>query len=124
MKKVLFILLSIIMCVAVCACDSGSSTTEDTTISSSEDAIYAVKSDTFTEQRICSGLGYKFFKTPNYGSCYATQNSDGSWDVTLKGNMWGYYNETKTDLDLCGFELNATVSKDGKVTFDSVEKVD
>ena len=121
MKKILLVLSALAMCILMCACDS-SSTIEDTTISSSSEAIYAVKTDINTESRICNGLGYKFYKEPDYGTCTASQNSDGSWDVTLHGNMWGYYDDEKTDLDHCGFVLTATVDEDGTILSANVKK--
>ena len=125
MKKLLLAILASVMCLSMCACGGNDNSYEkDTTISSSFEAINTVKNDINTNSRISRGLGYKFYKEPSYGTCTASKNSDGSWDVTLMGNMWGYYNDTKTDLDHCGFILKATVSENGSIISAYAEKAD
>lgn len=122
MKKILLIFLAFAMCFSLCACGSKTTTSKSTKITSSAEAIAAVKNDINTENRICRGLGYKFYKDPDYGTCTATKKSDGNWEVTLHGKMWGYYDDAKIDLDINGFVLTATVSEEGTILSASAKK--
>lgn len=126
MKKFLSILLALFLCLSFCSCAGSTSTSsESTKIESSNDAIFAVKKDSYTKSRICIGLGFKFYyeKSLEYGTCKATMNPDKSWDVILYGNMTGFYDDAKTDIDILGFVMTATVSEYGEVISANVEKI-
>ena len=128
MKKALSLILALVMCLSLCACGGGSGD-KDTpkTIDTEYDAISAVKGDTGpfgTASRIASGLGFMFYSDPNYGVCSAERNDAGDWTVTLKGNMSGYTNETKTDFDSCGFVYTTTVTVGGSIGYGSTKRVD
>lgn len=125
MKNFTTYLLAIIMCISLCAC--GSSTTSDNTeteekkITTSSEAIYEVKNhypdaSMFSlENQIAGELHFKSYYDPKYGSEEAKENPDGSWTVTLKGNMSGYTDEYGRDLSTRNFTVNATVTADGDV---------
>ena len=123
MKKIAVLLLTVLLCFTFCACG----TVEDTTIDSESEAIAAVKGDNGpmgTESRIASGLGLMYYQPANYGVCYAEQKDDGSWSVTLMGNMYGFTNATKTDFDFCGFSYTTTITRDGKISYGKTQKID
>lgn len=69
-------------------------------------------------------MGFKTFSEPQFGTCSAEQNGDGSWAVTLKGNMQGYVDDYQTDFEQYKFDVTATVSKTGEVSNIDVEKVE
>lgn len=125
MKNAISLLLALTMVFALCACgDANTSSAEDKTIKTEEEAINRVKNcqyssgNYYTEGRIAGSLGFIFYARPDYGVCSATQNEDGSWDVVLKGKMTGSLNETKTDIKTYGFEYKVTISSEGAVPFD------
>ena len=128
MIKLLCVVLSIMMfilCAAGCGSSSGSGGSNQKITSSSE-AISAVKNylpgTSFSlEQRIAGALGFKNFYDPKYGTSSANQNSDGSWEVTIKGSMTGYVDDYHDDLKSYKFEVSATVSETGRVSI-SVRK--
>lgn len=125
MKKIITYLVAVFMCIFLCAC--GSSTTSDNTeteekkITTSSEAIYEVKNhypsnSMFSlDNQIAGELHFKSYHSPKYGSENATENPDGSWTVTLKGNMSGYTDEYGRDLSTRNFTVNATVTADGDV---------
>lgn len=125
MKKLFSLLLILTITLSLCAC--GSSTTSDNTeteekkITTSSEAIYEVKNhypdaSMFSlENQIAGELHFKSYHDPKYGSEEAKENPDGSWTVTLKGNMSGYTDEYGRDLSTRNFTVNATVTVDGDV---------
>lgn len=130
-KKVLCLVLVMLAIGVLCACDSGSSSgssySSETKITTSSEAISEVKNymagTSFSlDQRIAGALGFNNFYEPDYGTSSATQNSDGSWDVVLKGSMSGYVDEYHDDFESYKFEVNATVTESGSVSI-SVKKV-
>ena len=124
MKKALSLILAIIMCMSLCAC-SGSKYKD--TIDPEDEAISAAKGSTGylgTAYCIASELDFMFYSDPNYGVCTAEKNDAGDWTVTLKGNISGYTNETKTDFHRCGFEYTTTVTVDGRVGYGEAKRVD
>lgn len=126
--KLLCLMLSIMMfilCTTGCGSSSNSGGSKQS-ITSSSQAISAVKNymsgtSLSLEQRIAGALGFKNFYDPQYGTSSADQNSDGSWDVTIKGSMTGYVDDYHDDLESYKFEVSATVSESGSVSI-SVRK--
>ncbi len=121
MKKLLALLLVGIMVLSLCACGSSTSSDKETKITTSSEAISRVKnqypSGMFSiENRIANELGFRKYQNPVYGSQEAKENPDGSWTVTLKGNMSGYTDEYATNLQNKTFTIKATVTADGDVT--------
>ena len=124
--SVVMVLLMCILCFAGCGNDSSNDGDSGKQITSSSQAISKVKNymsgTRFSlEQRIAGALGFNNFYAPQYGTSSATQNSDGSWDVTIKGSMSGYLDEYHDDLESYKFEVSATVSESGSVSI-SVRK--
>ena len=125
-KKSLCLMLVVVTIFALSACGSSSSTSSTQKIETSSQAINKVKNymsgTSFSlEQRIAGALGFNNFYDPQYGTSSATQNSDGSWNVTIKGSMTGYVDEYHDDLESYKFEVSATVSETGSVSI-SVRK--
>lgn len=119
-------MLVVVTIFALSACGSSSSTSSTQKIETSSQAINKVKNymsgTSFSlEQRIAGALGFNNFYDPQYGTSSATQNSDGSWDVTIKGSMTGYVDEYHDDLESYKFEVSATISETGRVNI-SVRK--
>lgn len=106
MKKITTLLLAFAMVFALCAC--GGSTVDSNEITNEIQAINTVKDFFDTPERICDALGFVMYANPDYGVCSAEQNSDGTWDVVLKGKMTGSMNETKTDIRTYGFEFKVS----------------
>lgn len=106
MKKIVALLLVFVMVFALCAC--GGSTVDSNKITNENQAINTVKGWYDTPDRICDALGFVMYANPDYGVCSANQNSDGTWDVVLKGKMTGSMNETKTDIRVYGFEFKVS----------------
>lgn len=120
------VLLMCTLCFASCGSDSDNGEGSGKQITTSSQAISEVKNymsgTSFSlEQRIAGTLGFNNFYNPQYGTSSATQNSDGSWNVTIKGSMTGYIDEYHDDLESYKFEVSATVSKSGSVSI-SVRK--
>ena len=129
--SVVMVLLMCILCFAGCGNDSSNDSSNDgdsgKQITTSSQAISEVKNymsgTSFSlEQRIAGALGFNNFYDPQYGTSSATQNRDGSWDVTIKGSMSGYVDEYHDDFESYKFEVSATVSESGSVLI-SVSKV-
>ena len=66
---------------------------------------------------------FKQFYDPDYGTCAATENSDGSWNVTLNGNMTGYTDDFNSKFEIKKFTVTAKVSSNGDFRV-SVTEVD
>lgn len=130
LKKLLCLVLAVLLLFGVCACgeSTGSTSTEsEKKIETSSQAINAVKNyasgSAFSlEQRIAAALGFNNFYSPEYGNSSAAKDSDGSWDVTIKGNMSGYVDEYHDDFETYKFEVSATVTESGSVSI-SVRKI-
>ncbi len=125
-KKSLCLILVVVTIFALSACGSSSSTSSTQKIETSSQAINKVKNylsgTSFSlEQQIAGALGFNNFYDPQYGTSSARQNSDGSWDVTIKGSMTGYVDEYHDDLKSYKFEVSATISETGRVNI-SVRK--
>ena len=119
--SVVMVLLMCILSFAGCGNDSSNDGDSGKQITTSSQAISEVKNymsgTSFSlEQRIAGELGFNNFYDPQYGTSSATQNSDGSWDVTIKGSMSGYVDEYHDDLESYKFEVSATVSESGSVS--------
>ena len=117
--RITSIALVMLIC-AWCFVGCGSDESKDKGITTAEDAIYKAQTDGVRfcslENEIASALGFKKYDSPNYGTCSALQNSDGSWDVTLKGTMRGSvddYNETRKTYK---FEANVKIKTDGRMS--------
>lgn len=126
MKKLFALILVFALCFSICACgtDSSDSDSGSTKITSSMQAVNRVKNgDSWTSAgtEIRMDLGFKFNKIydPDYGSCTAKENSDGSWDVTLKGNMSGYIDDYNEDFETYSFTYTVTIDSDGEVKWSS-----
>ena len=117
----------IIFTIKGCSTSSGSFSNSGESITSSSQAINAVKNYNSgtpfsTEQLIASELGFNNFYSPEYGTSDATQNEDGSWEVEINGNMSGYVDEYADEFENYKFTIEATVSSEGTPTI-SVYKV-
>lgn len=73
---------------------SGGSTT--TSITRSQAISYAKNSST-VQNKIANLYGLKFYYTPDWGIATATKQSNGDWEVVIKGNISGYTDDYKTD---------------------------
>lgn len=120
---VVLVMVAIIIVFSIKGCSSShkDDTNYGETITSSSQAINAVKNYNSgtpfsTEQRIASELGFNNFYSPNYGTSDATQNEDGSWDVEINGNMSGYVDEYADDFENYKFTIKANVSNNGSVS--------
>ena len=123
LKKAMCLFIAMLMICSLCACGSSSSASDEKKIETSNQAINAVKeSGMGIDQKIARILDFTEFYDPDYGTTTASQNSDGSWTVVLKGSMMGYVDEYKSDLKSYKFEVKATVTETGEVT-SFVEKV-
>jgi len=134
LKRTLCLMLVLLTIGTLCACGSGGSGNSSysdsdnvSKIETSSAAIRAVKnymSGTFfsVEQQIAAELGFNNFYSPDYGTETASQNYDGSWDVTLKGKMSGYTDEYHDDFESYKFEVTAEVSEYGSVSNIRVRK--
>ena len=74
---------------------SGGSTT--TSITRSQAISYA-KSSSTVQNKIASLYGLKFYYTPNWGTTTAAKQSNGDWEVLIKGTISGYTDDYKTDF--------------------------
>ena len=126
LKKALCLILASLMLCFLCACGSASNTdynsnkSDTEKITTSSQAINAVKnymsgSPFSLEQEIAAALDFNNFYPPDYATSSATQQNDGSWDVTIKGKMSGYVDEYNDDFETYKFEVSATVSESGRV---------
>lgn len=135
-KKILIIggivlLAAVVLLFAIIGISNSSnsdSSYSDTKIEYSSQAISTVKNymlGTFlsVEQQIAGELGFNNFYSPDYGVETASQNYDGSWDVTLKGKMSGYIDEYRDNFESYKFEVTAEVSEYGAVSNIRVRKV-
>ncbi len=117
---VVLVIIAIIVVFSFKGCSSsdGKNTSFGETITSSSQAINAVKNYNSgtpfsTEQLIASELGFNNFYSPNYGTSDATQNDDGSWEVEINGNMSGYVDDYADEFENYKFTIKATVSSSG-----------
>ncbi len=117
---VVLVIITIIVVFSFKGCSSsdGKDTSFGETITSSSQAINAVKNYNSgtpfsTEQLIASELGFNNFYSPNYGTSDATQNEDGSWEVEINGNMSGYVDDYADEFENYKFTIKATVSSSG-----------
>lgn len=111
------VLLICLLSIVGCGSDESNGRTEITTEAQAINAVQNYMNGTSfsLEQKIAGELGYKNFYSPDYATESATQNGDGSWNVTIKGNMSGYVDEYNDDLESHRFEVCATVSIEGRV---------
>ncbi len=117
---VVLVIITIIVVFSFKGCSSSDrkNTSFGETITSSSQAINAVKNYNSgtpfsTEQLIASELGFNNFYSPNYGTSDATQNDDGSWEVEINGNMSGYVDDYADEFENYKFTIKATVSSSG-----------
>ena len=125
LKRLLCLMLALLTISSLCACSngsSGSSTYDRDKIKNSYDAIDVVKEYHFTESEIARELGFNSYYDPEYGTSTASQNEDGSWDVTLKGNMSGYIGDYHDNFETYRFVVTAEVSEHGYVVDISVSQ--
>ena len=87
-------------------------------------AISIAKNDYWVQNRILDCWNLEFAYEPNWGSCTAEQDADGTWIVTLKGNISGYTDEYKKNfISNKAFESTVKVNSEGEVKYTSVDKV-
>lgn len=112
------------ICINLVGCSdsgSGSSSTTKETISESK-AIAIAKDSSRVQNAIAEKYSMKFFYTPDWGTCTATQKSDGSWEVVLKGNISGYTDDHKTNFIYDKkFTAEVTIGSSGYVGYVSVK---
>ena len=135
LKRALCLMLVLLTIGTLCACGSGGSGNSSysdsdnvSKIETSSAAIRAVKnymSGTYlsVEQQIAAKFGFNNFYSPDYATETASQNYDGSWDVTLKGKISGYTDEYNDDFETNKFEVTAEVSEYGTVSNIKVKRV-
>ena len=119
--KLLSLAMAFVLLITLCSCGNSSSSSSVNTIDSESEAIAAVKDSFNIEQRIASAAGFAWFGNPDYGTSQAEEKGDGYWRVTIKGNLSGYTDEYKTDLDIKKFTVAATVDSEGNVSNFDVE---
>jgi hypothetical protein len=83
---------------------------------------YMGGTDFSLEQRIAGTLGFNNFHNPKYSSSSATKNSDGSWDVKIKGSMSGYVSDYNNKFKTYNFEIRATVWEPSNISI-SIQKI-
>ena len=127
LKTILSLVMAIVVMSAICfnlvGCNdsssnsgSGSSTSKNS-ISESE-AISLAKESSRVQDAIADKFGMEFYYTPSWGTCTATQRSDGSWEVVLKGNISGYTDDHKTNfVSEKKFTVDVTVGSSGSVGY-------
>lgn len=118
-------MLALLAIGALCSCSSGSSgnsTYDSDKIKYSSEAVKVVKEWSYTEREIARELGFNSYYDPEYGTSTASQNEDGSWDVTLKGNMSGYIGDYHDNFETYRFVVTAEVSEHGYVVDISVSQ--
>ncbi len=74
---------------------SGSTTTSITTRSQ---AISYAKSNSTVQNKIANLYDLKFYYTPDWGTATAEKQSNGDWEVVIKGTISGYTDDYKTDF--------------------------
>ena len=121
----IFILASFFVCCQNEYNNKEKSTNEGNSIKvySESQAISLVKNRYGLNEQIARTLGFKTYAPPEYGICSANKDTDGSWNVSLKGNMGGFIDDYRMDLEYYKFEVTASVLETGFVIF-SVEKID
>lgn len=124
-RKIATVMLAIICLFAFCmsfvGCRDNSSSDYDYdydysyTITKSE-AISIAKESSTVQNKIAAAYGMKFFYTPDWGTVTATENSDGSWKVVLKGTISGYTDDYKSDYEYDKkFTATVSISSSGRV---------
>ena len=129
MKKVILYLFFVMILAFLCGCSNSSTNASQNannndsaqTITTASEAISKVKEykNPFSGDlgnRIAGELGFNTYMDPVYGNCDAYQFSDGSWNVSIKGHMYGSTNEYGTDYEEREFEVEATIDSTGYVS--------
>ena len=95
----------------------------DTKTITKSQAISIAKESSRVQDEIADVYKMKFYYTPDWGTVTATQRSDGSWDVELKGTISGYTDDYKTDFEYDKkFTAKVTVGSSGYVGYVYVTK--
>lgn len=121
MKKALSLFLALVMCLSLCACGNKSSSSNTSKkITTHNQAVNLVKNgDGFTSAstEIHEDLKFKQIIYTNWGSCTASQNSDGTWTVKLCGTMSGYIDNYSKESERYSFEYTVTIDAEGSVNW-------
>ena len=125
----LFAICIFTVCIAFIGCQNNETYTDDdydydySYKLTKSDAISAAKESSEVQKEIATEYGMKFFYTPDWGTVTATEQSDGSWKVVLKGTISGYTDDYKTDFEYDKkFTATVTVSGTGYVEYVIVTK--
>ena len=109
MKNVIKIILSVLLLVVCLSCVAGCNNTpnkydseysgESTTTSiTRSQAISYAKSSSTVQNKIAKLYNLKFYYTPDWGTTTATEQSNGDWEVVIKGTISGYTDDYKTNF--------------------------
>ena len=125
MKKIIVCFLLLITCLPLFACgNSSSSSGNKTKITNHTQAVNYVKNGdriTNAAYEIRGDLGFKKYNTPSWGSCTASKNDDGSWDVKLCGSMSGYTDDYNNNFERYSFEYTVSIDADGSIDWYSAQ---
>ena len=124
MKRIMAILLLLVIVFTFVACGEreNTSTEEKISITYAGAAIDRAKNgDGFSSAsfEISWDLGFKEYYKPDWGTCNAEKNADGSWKVTLKGKMSGYIDDYHDEYESYTFEYTVTVEENGDINWSS-----
>lgn len=120
--KTIFILLILMLCFVGCKNSYGVKEIATPSRAIKQVKNYMGGTDFSLEQRIAGTLGFNNFHNPKYSSSSATKNSDGSWDVKIKGSMSGYVSDYNNKFKTYNFEIRATVWEPGNISI-SIQKM-
>lgn len=119
MKKIICLLIAGIFLLTLVSCNTGTyqgSNTPEIKVTTSNQAISIAKNSAEVENKIASVCSFKFFYSPDWGTCTAKEDSSGNWQVTMKCNMSGYTDDYKNKFDTKNFTMEVTISSNGTVT--------
>ena len=127
MKKAIVWILILITCLFLCACGEDTSfsgnTIEITTHKQAVDLVKKGDRITNAAWEIHYDLGFKKYNSPSWGTCVASENSDGSWEVTLCGSMSGYTDDYNNNYEHYSFEYKVSIGADGAINWSSGKTV-
>lgn len=99
--------------------DTGSSdvgvaiTTESEAVKAADK--YMAQNKAYINQLLADKLGYETFYDPQYGGKDVVSRN-GHWNITYYGNMTGYLDKYKTNIEMFKIEVLLTVKENGDIT--------
>ena len=106
------VIVTTMMLFSACGSSSHSNTSKEIT---SEGEAIAIAKNEASWSIICDA-GIKYSDGFKWGACTASKQSDGSWKVTLKGNVYGYADDYKNKYVAYTFDAQCVVTKTGSWT--------